>query len=130
MRTDRAIRRTTILCRIALKEDVTTEREAIRGAVERLGSVSKEQEVQVFAQSFGESSVEFEVTWWTGSRPVDIRRSRDEVVAAVKRALDEAGIRIAIPRRALTFDAVQEVDASIEERQTVRADNVARLRGP
>jgi small-conductance mechanosensitive channel len=129
VRTDRAIRRTTILCRIALDEDVAAAREVIRGAVERVGSVSKEQEVQIFAQAFGESSIEFEVTWWTGSRPVDVRRSRDEVIAAVKRALDEAGIRIAIPRRALAFEP-PDADTSAEERATVRADNVARLRGP
>jgi small conductance mechanosensitive channel len=129
VRTDRAIRRTTILCRIALDEDVAAAREVIRGAVERVGSVSEEQEVQIFAQAFGESSIEFEVTWWTGSRPVDVRRSRDEVIAAVKRALDEAGIRIAIPRRALAFEP-PDADTPAEERATVRADNVARLRGP
>jgi hypothetical protein len=60
--------------------------------------------VQVFAHAFTDEGVEFEVTWWTGSRPVDVRRSRDEVVAAVKRALDEAGLKVAVPRRVLAFD--------------------------
>ena len=32
-----------------------------------------------------------------------VRRSRDEVVASVKRALDEAGIEIPFPYRTLTF---------------------------
>src|SRR3712207_3094923 len=62
------------------------------------------QEVQVFAHAFTDEGIEFEVTWWTGSRPVDVRRSRDEVVAAVKQALDEAGLRVAVPRRVLAFD--------------------------
>ena len=35
--------------------------------------------------------------------PLDVRRSRDEVVAAVKRALDDAGIEIPFPYRTLTF---------------------------
>jgi small conductance mechanosensitive channel len=130
VRTDRDVRRTTILCRIALNEDVDVAREAIRRAVAPLPSVSKEQEVQIFAQSFGENSVEFEVTWWTGSRPIDIRRSRDEVVAAVKRGLNEAGISIAIPQRRLTFDSALAVDPSVEERRPVRAGNTIRLRGP
>jgi len=43
------------------------------------------------------------VTWWTGSTPLDIRHSRDEVITAVKRALDEAGIEIPFPYRTLTF---------------------------
>ena len=59
--------------------------------------------VQIFAREFNSSSIDFEVTWWTGSKPVDERRSRDEVVAAVKRALDEAGIEIPFPYRTLTF---------------------------
>jgi small-conductance mechanosensitive channel len=32
-----------------------------------------------------------------------VRRSRDQVVAAIKRALDEAGIEIPFPYRTLTF---------------------------
>jgi hypothetical protein len=71
--------------------------------------VSKEQEVQIFARAFTEDGVEFEVTWWTGSRPVDIRRSRDEVIAAVKRALDEAGLKVAVPR-ALFADILRRID--------------------
>ena len=106
VRTDQEIRRTTILCRIATGEDVDAARAVIKRAVEGLESVHKDSGVQIFAQSFREDGVEFEVTWWTGSRPVDIRRSRDEVIAAVKRALDEAGIRIAVPRRLLVVEAV------------------------
>ena len=104
VRTDRPVRRTTILCRVPLEQDVDAARAAIRAAVERQESVSAEGEVQIFAQSFAESSIEFEVTWWTGSRPIDIRRSRDAVVAAVKRALDEAGIGVAIPVRRLELE--------------------------
>ncbi|HDY94306.1 MAG TPA: mechanosensitive ion channel family protein, partial [Sulfitobacter litoralis] len=35
---------------------------------------------------------------------IDIRSSRDKVVAAVKRALDDAGIEIPFPYRTLTFN--------------------------
>ena len=44
------------------------------------------------------------VMWWTGSKPLDIRKSRDKVIAAVKRALDDAGIEIPFPYRTLTFN--------------------------
>lgn len=101
--TDLDRRRTTVKCRVARGEDVDRAREVIRGAVEAMPTVRKDEEVQIFAQSFGESGIDFEVTWWTGPRPIDIRRSRDEVVAAVKRALDEAGIEIPFPHRTLTF---------------------------
>ncbi|HYE52905.1 MAG TPA: mechanosensitive ion channel family protein [Azospirillaceae bacterium] len=101
--TDKDTRRTTVMCGVGYGEDVDRAREVIRKAVEGLPTVRKDKEVQIFAQAFGESSIDFEVTWWTGSKPVDIRRSRDEVVAAVKRALDEAGIEIPFPYRTLTF---------------------------
>ena len=104
IRTSQEKRRTTVICGVAYGEDVDAAREVIRGAVEALPSVkSDEREVQIFAQEFADSSINFEVTWWTGPTPVDIRRSRDEVVAAVKRALDEAGIEIPFPYRTLTF---------------------------
>ncbi len=111
VRTDKNIRRTTIFCRMAFGVDVDAARKVLHQAVEPLDTVSKESEVQIFAHAFTEDGIEFEVTWWTGSRPVDIRRSRDEVIAAVTRALDEAGLKIAVPRRALAFDPPLEISA-------------------
>ena len=103
VRTDLAYRRVTVICGVAYGEDVDQAREVIRRAVSPLESIDKEHEVEIYAQAFGPSSIDFEVTWWTGSQPVDIRASRDQVVAAVKRGLDEAGIEIPFPYRTLTF---------------------------
>ncbi|NIR51356.1 mechanosensitive ion channel family protein [candidate division KSB1 bacterium] len=103
VRTDLDRRRVMIICGIAYGEDVDHAREIIRKAVEGLETVDREKSVQIFAKEFGSSSIDFEVTWWTGSRPVDVRRSKDQVVAAVKRALDNAGIEIPFPYRTLTF---------------------------
>ncbi|MEW4568220.1 mechanosensitive ion channel family protein [Tautonia sp. JC769] len=103
VRTDLDIRRTTIICGVAYGEDVDRSREVIRAAVEPLPTVSKRKAVEIFASGFGDSSIDFEVTWWTGSHPLEIRRSRDEVVAAVKRSLNDADIEIPFPYRTLTF---------------------------
>ncbi|MBW3098238.1 mechanosensitive ion channel family protein [Pseudohoeflea sp. DP4N28-3] len=104
IRTDLDQRRTTVICGVAYDEDVDQAREVITKAVKSCDTViSDARPVQVFAQEFADSSINFEVTWWTGSKPVDLRRSRDQVVAAVKRALDEAGIEIPFPYRTLTF---------------------------
>ncbi|RLQ88291.1 mechanosensitive ion channel family protein [Notoacmeibacter ruber] len=103
--TDMELRRTTIIAGIAYGEDVDEAREVIRHAVESCDTVIRNaaRPIQIFAQEFADSSINFEVTWWTGSKPVDERKSRDEVVAAVKRALDNAGIEIPFPYRTLTF---------------------------
>ncbi len=96
-------RRVRVTCGIAYDEDVDAARQVITDAVQACQSVQGKRTVQVFAEEFADSSVNFEIAWWTGSKPVDIRRSRDEVVAAVKRSLDEAGIEIPFPYRTLTF---------------------------
>lgn len=103
IRTDKDLRRTTVICGVAYGEDVDQARDVIRDAVKGLDSVNAEKPVQVFAQEFADSSINFEVTWWTGSKPREIRESRDQVVAAVKSALDDAGIEIPFPYRTLTF---------------------------
>ncbi len=100
VRTNLTFRRVKIICGIAYGEDADRARDVIHDAVIAVDSVRDDiRDVQVFAHDFGASSVDFEVAWWTGSRPVDIRASRDEVVRAVKRALDAAGIEIPFPQR-------------------------------
>ncbi|WMS43607.1 mechanosensitive ion channel family protein [Acuticoccus sp. MNP-M23] len=102
--TDQEQRRTTFICGVAYGEDVDASRDVIAKAVKACSTVITEgRPVQIFAQEFASSSINFEVTWWTGSKPVDVRTSRDEVVAAVKRALDDAGIEIPFPYRTMTF---------------------------
>lgn len=104
IRTAKDVRRTTIICGVAYGEDVDKAREVIADAVRSVDSVRDDvKDVQIFAQEFADSSINFEITWWTGSRPLDIRSSRDKVVAAVKRALDDAGIEIPFPYRTMTF---------------------------
>ncbi len=104
IRTHQDLRRVTIICGVAYGEDVDTSREIIENSVKECETVVTEgKPIQIFAQEFASSSINFEVTWWTGSKPVDIRTSRDEVIAAVKSALDNANIEIPFPYRTLTF---------------------------
>ncbi len=97
-------RRQAIIAGVAYGEDVDESREVIRKAVEACQTVDTElHPVQVFAQEFASSSINFEVAWWTGSTPVRMRESRDEVIGAIKRAMDNAGIEIPYPYRTLVF---------------------------
>ncbi len=96
-------RRTTIICGIAYDEDVAEAREIIEDAVGQCPSVNKDRNIEIFAQEFANSSINFEVTWWTGSTPLEVRQSRNEVVERVKQALDQANIEIPFPYRTLTF---------------------------
>lgn len=120
--TDRAQRRTTIICGVAYGEDVDEARRVIEAAVKEVESVDQSKPIQVFAQAFGSSSIDFEVTWWTGSKPVEVRRSRDAVVAAVKAALDQAGIEIPFPYRTLTFKDPLSIAVSKDKALSDTAD--------
>jgi small-conductance mechanosensitive channel len=110
--TNMKVRRTTIICGVAYDEDVATSRRIIHDAVKTCSTVNDDPQhaVQIFAQEFASSSINFEVTWWTGSTPLDIRESRDEVVQAVKEALDREGIEIPFPYRTLTFKQPLSLD--------------------
>ncbi|WP_345322482.1 mechanosensitive ion channel family protein [Novipirellula rosea] len=101
--TNQPQRRVRIICGVAYDEDVDKSREVIRKAVQGCESVEGVRTVEIFAQDFASSSINFEVAWWTGSKPLDIRRSRDEVIAAIKRELDDAKIEIPFPYRTLVF---------------------------
>lgn len=104
IRTHDDLRRTTIICGVSYDTDLDAARGVIEKAVASCSSVTDDNRpIQVFAHEFADSSINFEVTWWTGSKPVDVRRSRDEVVAAVKAALDAENIEIPFPYRTLTF---------------------------
>lgn len=104
IRTDLDLRRTTIICGVGYGENVDDARAVIKQAVTGCKSVMRESKpVEVFAHEFADSSVNFEVTWWTGSSPLDIRASRDEVIASIKAALDRSDIEIPFPYRTLTF---------------------------
>ncbi len=123
VRTSQNLRRAEITVGVAYDVDVDAARDVIYDAVVAVDMVRDDvRDVQVFAKEFGASSIDFQVTWWTGSRPVDIRASRDKVVAGVKRALDEAEMEIPFPYRTLTFKDgardVMERAAALSGRET------------
>lgn len=101
--TDLPDRRQRLIVGVAYDASIDAARDALTEAMDGLERVRSERPVQVFAREFSASSIDFEVVWWSGSKPVDVRRSRDEVVGAVKVALDKAGIEIPFPQRTLTF---------------------------
>ena len=103
VRTDWEKRRTDLICGIAYDEDVDSSREIIRDAINSVDGILKNPEPVVTAHEFGASSIDFRISWWTQSKPSDVRNSRDKAIAAVKRALDEAGVEIPFPYRTLTF---------------------------
>ena len=96
-------RRVTITVGVAYSEDLSSAVELIEQTVKSCKTVLNEKPIQVFPNEFGSSNMDMEVTWWTNSPPVEIRKSRAEVVIAIKSALDNADIEIPFPYRTMTF---------------------------
>ena len=103
VRTDLEHRRFQVVCGVAYDEDLAQAKSVIEQAVQNLPTINKDKPVQVFATEFNSSSVDFTIRWWAESKPVGLFISRDEVIFAVKKALDDAGIEIPYPYRTLTF---------------------------
>ncbi|MBT0585599.1 mechanosensitive ion channel family protein [Alteromonas oceanisediminis] len=101
--TDLDLRRITIMTGVAYDEDADAAVTVIENALAQCDTVDNSKPVEVFLAGFGASSIDIEVTWWTEPTPLAHRKSRGEIVGAVKRALDDAGIEIPFPYRTMTF---------------------------
>ncbi len=101
--TDLPERRFEVVIGVSYDTDLDEADAVIRGAVESVELVSKEKDIQVLADTFNSSSVDFVVRWWAASSGTDAVMNRDHVVRAIKRGLDDAGIEIPFPYVTHTF---------------------------
>ena len=101
--TDVSQRRHEVLAGVSYDTDLDQAADVIRKAVESVEVVDNEKGIDVFACEFNSSSVDFKVRWWAGSSPRNGHESRDAVIRAIKRGLDDAGIEIPFPYITHTF---------------------------
>lgn len=101
--TDKEQRRHEVVVGVSYDTQLDHAADVIRRAVEGLDDVLASKGVDIFAQEFNSSSVDFLVRWWAGSTPRDGWESKDKVVRAIKAALDDAGIEIPFPYVTHTF---------------------------
>lgn len=101
--TDEGQRRHDVVIGVSYDSDLDQAAEVIRKAVERVDAVDVDKGIDVFAQEFNSSSVDFKVRWWAGSTPRAGHESRDKVIRSIKHSLDDAGIEIPFPYVTHTF---------------------------
>lgn len=102
--TRRGSRRTRVVIGVDYDDDHNEAREVIRGAVETVDGVLDDPPVQVLLSELGDSSVNFEVRYWTDPDIASVRTVQDRVLSDAKSALDEAGLTIPWPVRTLVID--------------------------
>ncbi|PZT91477.1 MAG: mechanosensitive ion channel protein MscS [Citromicrobium sp.] len=101
--TDLEQRRHEVVVGVSYDTDLDQAADVIRRAVENADDVLATKGVDIFAQEFNSSSVDFLVRWWAGATPRAGWETKDRVVRAIKAALDDAGIEIPFPYVTHTF---------------------------
>ena len=101
--TDVEQRRHDVVVGVSYDTNLDHAADVIRRAVENVDDVLASKGIDIFAQEFNSSSVDFLVRWWAGSSPRSGWESKDKVVRAIKAALDNAGIEIPFPYVTHTF---------------------------
>jgi small conductance mechanosensitive channel len=117
----RGKRRTRVTVGIDYRDDHDAAREVIRAAVTGAEGVLDDPAPQVFLIELGESSVDFEVRYWTLADILSVRSTQYRVLGAVKRAVEDAGMTIPWPMRTLVVDGTVPF-----ERRDARAEGGGR----
>ncbi|HSK92222.1 MAG TPA: mechanosensitive ion channel domain-containing protein [Euzebyales bacterium] len=103
--TRRGTRRTVVMVGVDYRDDHDDARAVILEAVRGVDGVLDHPEPDVLLTELGESSVNFEVRYWTLPDIRSVRYTQDRVLAAAKRGIQDAGMTIPWPIRTLIPDA-------------------------
>lgn len=102
--TRRGKRRTVVMVGVDYRDDHDDARSVILESVRAVEGVLDHPEPEVLLTELGESSVNFEVRYWTRPDIRSVRRTQDRVLAAAKRGIQDAGMTIPWPIRTLVPD--------------------------
>ena len=97
-------RRTRLVIGVDYRDDHDHAREVLDRTVRDVEGVLTTPEPEVLCIELGESSVDFEVSYWSTPQMREVRFVRDRVLRACKSALEEAGLTIPWPIRTLAAD--------------------------
>lgn len=101
--TEQPQRRYDIMVGVAYDTDLEQAEAVILKALDTVDSIDRSKPVDCFAREFGASSIDFWVRWWVDSSKQSIFLVQRDVVFAIKRELDAAGIEIPFPYVTQTF---------------------------
>ena len=110
--TRRGKRRTVLTIGIDYRDDHDLAREVIRAAVTSVDGVLTDPSPEVLLTELGESSVDFEIRYWTLPDIRSVRYTQDAVLSAAKSRIEEAGLTIPWPIRTLVMDGPVALDTS------------------
>lgn len=110
-------RRAHVFVGVDYRDDHDEAREIIRAAVAGVEGVHADPPAEAWLTELGDSSVDFELVYWTAPQRILSRRVQDEVLGAVKRAIEDAGMTIPWPIRTLVMDSSVEIRRPVSDRE-------------
>ncbi len=103
----RGLRRVDLAVGVSYGDDLENAAVIAARAVEDIDGREAARPVEVFYESFGDSSINFQIRFWIDfARQTDYLKARSEAIIRIKRAFDEAGVTIPFPIRTLDFSPV------------------------
>ncbi|MCU0535671.1 MAG: mechanosensitive ion channel family protein [Hydrococcus sp. Prado102] len=99
----------------------------LQQTIESVEGVLNNPAPEIDLVSFGDSSIDFFVRYWTAPQKPEVRHVQTRAIIAIKKALDEANISIPYPIRTLYFYNQQKVDDRVPQSPQTN-DNNNRLR--
>jgi small conductance mechanosensitive channel len=97
-------RRTRVIVGIDYRDDHDRAQEVLAATVREVDGVLATPEPEVLCIELGDSSVDFEVSYWTLPQMREVRFVRDRVLRACKSAVEAEGMTIPWPIRTLAAD--------------------------
>jgi small conductance mechanosensitive channel len=97
-------RRTRVMVGIDYRDDHDRAPQVLAAAVREVEGVLPTPEPEVLCVELGDSSVDFEVSYWTMPQMREVRFVRDRVLRACKSAVEAEGMTIPWPIRTLAAD--------------------------
>jgi small conductance mechanosensitive channel len=97
-------RRTRVIVGIDYRDDHDRAQQVLAAAVREVDGVLATPEPEVLCIELGDSSVDFEVSYWTLPQMREVRFVRDRVLRACKSAVEAEGMTIPWPIRTLAAD--------------------------
>lgn len=95
--------RTSLTVGVAYDTDLEAARRVLLEACGAADGVQQSPPAEVWAEEFGDSSINFAVRYWHQADIASRWRTRNAVALSIKAHLDDAGITIPFPQRTLWF---------------------------
>jgi len=108
--TEDSKRRTDLVVGLDYNTPLPKAREVLQSATAKVAEVLDEPAIEVDITEFADSSINFVVRYWTRPTQLVIRRTRTQVIMALKAACDQAGYNIPYPIRTVYHFDQQKFD--------------------